>query len=282
MKTYLSRFNRYFLLMSLLLTAPAIRADVAVLIHGYLADSAAWEYSGVMPMLSTQGWQPAGTWVPGPEGMVPVTNPQVVAAKANKVYTVNLPAEAPIAVQANYLRPILTLVSQRHPTEPMFLIGHSAGGVVARFVLVTQPLANVKALITIASPHSGTGRAEQALDVANAVPFPFSIMADALSGGTYGLLRDSRGLYLDLVRPYPGSFLGWLNLQPHPDLQYISIVRSSPFMFGGDYVVPSYSQDMNNVPALQGKAKTIIANTGHELHPDDGIALAKIMADLKR
>ena len=47
--------------------------------------------------------------------------------------------------------------------------------------------------------------------------------------------------------------------------------------FAGDDLVPGYSQDMNNVPALRGQAKVLMTATGHRLNPDDGQLLAGIL-----
>jgi len=175
-------------------------------------------------------------------------------------------------VQVPQLQFILHAIEQRHPGEPITIIGHSAGGVVARTVLVLGGGRNVKTLITIASPHLGTVRAEQALDATD-IPFPFSIMADFFGGKTYDIARDSRSLYVDLVRPHPGSFLFWLNALRHPDINYISVVRGQNGTGWGDYVVPAYSQDMNNVPALRGKSAVVTIAAGHALTPADGVVI---------
>ncbi len=108
-------------------------------------------------------------------------------------------------IQAYQLRQILQAINQTNPGEPVVLVGHSAGGVVARAALVRGGAKNVKALITIASPHLGTYRAEQALDATD-IPFPFSIVTDFFGGEAYDTARRSRSLYVDLVRPRPGSF----------------------------------------------------------------------------
>jgi pimeloyl-ACP methyl ester carboxylesterase len=197
----------------------------------------------------------------------------------HKVYIVDLPSEAPVLIQAYQLRQILQAINQAHPGEPLVLVGHSAGGVVARAALVRGGANDVKALITIASPHLGTYRAEQALDATD-IPFPFSIVTDFIGGEAYDTARRSRSLYVDLVRPRPGTLLFWLNNEPHPDIQYFSIVRSETTIMSGDYVVPGYSQDMNNVPALRGKSSHIAIGTRHELEPLDGSVIVNLLADM--
>jgi hypothetical protein len=48
----------------------------------------------------------------------------------------------------------------------------------------------------------------------------------------------------------------------------------------GDELVPAFSQDMNNIQALNGKSETRLISINHALQPLDGTVLAKIMAEL--
>jgi pimeloyl-ACP methyl ester carboxylesterase len=198
---------------------------------------------------------------------------------ADRFYTVDLPSEAPVLVQVYQLQEVLGDINRRHPQEPVVLVGHSAGGVVARTALVRGDTRNIEALITIASPHLGTWRAEQALDATD-IPFPFSLVTDFFGGELYDTAMRSRSLYVDLVRPQPGSLLFWLNSQPHPDIRYVSIVRAGTVDGGGDYVVPAYSQDMNNAPALHGRSTVFTIPASHGLTPQDGALLVQVLADL--
>jgi triacylglycerol lipase len=267
-----------FLILAGGLFASALRADVLVLIHGYLSSAQSWDASGITAVLEHAGWHRAGVFVAGPAGLR-LASVQGGPAK-NKVYVVDLPSEAPVPIQAYQLRQILQAINQMHPDDSIILVGHSAGGVVARAVLVFGEVNNVKALITIASPHLGTYRAEEALDATD-IPFPFSIVTDFFGGEAFDTARRSRGLYMDLVRPRPGSFLFWLNNQKHPDIRYVSIVRSEATIMSGDYIVPGYSQDMNNVPALHGKASRIAVGTRHGLETIDGNVIVNLLAEIK-
>jgi pimeloyl-ACP methyl ester carboxylesterase len=255
----------------------ALRADVVLLIHGYLSGAESWDASGITTALERVGWQRAGVFAAGPSGIHLIPAPGRPAP--HKVYVVDLPSEAPILIQAYQLRQILQAVNTSNPGEPMVLVGHSAGGVVARAALVRGGAKDVKALITIASPHLGTYRAEQALDVTD-IPFPFSMVTDFFGGETYDTARRSRGLYVDLVRPRPGSLLFWLNNQEHPELQYFSIVRGETTIMSGDYIVPGYSQDMNNVPALSGRSTRIALGTQHGLEMIDGSVIVSLLAGM--
>ena len=269
---------RAVLYLLLALVAPAVHAEVVVLVHGYLSGAGDWDESGVSTVLQQHGWQRAGVFSTGPGGVgfVPAAGRQA----ANTFYAVDLPSEAPILVQVYQLHEALDAITRDHPREPLVLVGHSAGGIVARTALVRGDTRNVKALITIASPHLGTWRAEQALDATD-IPFPFSLVTDFFGGELYDTARRSRSLYVDLVPSQPGSLLYWLNSQPHPDIRYVSIVHAGGADGPGDYVVPAYSQDMNNVPALHGRSTLVTIPAGHGLAPQDGILIVKVLDELR-
>ena len=254
-----------------------VRADVLVLVHGYLGDVQSWDRSGITTILQQHEWQRAGAYVAGPAG-VQFFPAQGMQAEL-KFYAVDLPSEAPILVQVYQLQEILGAIRKAHSDEPMILAGHSAGGVVARAALVRGEVGNVKALITIASPHLGTARAEQALDATD-IPFPFSMVTDFFAGEAYDTAMRSRSLYVDLVRPQPGTLLYWLNAQPHPDIQYFSIVRGQSEFGQGDYIVPTYSQDMNNIPVLHGKSALVNIPASHGLEPVDGSVIVDVLSTL--
>ena len=264
--------RRLMAVILLSLTALSAKADIAVLVHGYLGSAASWAHSGVNAALGQAGWQAAGVLTP--RGLLPMPG---VDAK-DKFYTVELPSIEPVALQAQILSGMLNAVQSRHPGEPVILIGHSAGGVVARMALVQGGVSQPKALVTIASPHLGTLRAVEALDKTDD-PFPFSVMKEFFAGDLYHVVRDSWGVLIDLTPERPGSLLFWLNRQPHPDIKYLSVIRPGPVGMG-DELVPAYSQDMNNVPALRDKADTRLTPVSHTLQPLDGKLLAEILKTL--
>ncbi|MBF0368536.1 MAG: hypothetical protein HQL52_03670 [Magnetococcales bacterium] len=263
----------------LLFLVTPLRADVLILAHGYSGNALSWERSGVVSILEAHGWPRAGMLtVGGPNGIHLAPAPGANAA--NKVYVVNMPSEAPILVQTQQLEGMLNLIAQRHPDEDLILAGHSVGGVVARLALVRSGGPNVKALITIASPHLGTPRAEQALDVTDS-DGPLDIIKEFFGGGTYNYLEYSRPLLVDIIRPRPGTLLHWLNLQPHPAVTYVSVIRSQSFPLMGDVLVPGYSQDMNNILPLRGRSRVIPTATGHSLTPGDGMLLVNVLAHIQ-
>jgi len=254
------------------------RADILVLVHGYLGSADSWELSGINQVLEANGWERGGLMSSSPASIAPLyLGPGKDAA--NKVYMVDLPSEAPIVVQTDHFLGMLATIQRMHPDENLIIVGHSAGGVVARMALVRGQPENIKALITIASPHVGTTRANQAIEATDESG-PFGFVKGFFGGDGYDLLRRSRGLLFDLAHPRPGSLLYWLNAQQHPDIKYISVVRLNPVGFAGDELVPGYSQDMNNVPPIQGNSSVIVTPAGHTLVAQDGATLLQILEGL--
>lgn len=253
------------------------RADVLVLVHGYLGSAHSWEGSGVNAVLDANGWHRTGILTGGPGGiqLIPATT---VSKGGNSVYTVELPSIAPMMVQADHLQAMLGAITSSHPDEPIIVAAHSAGGVVARIVLVRNGIPNATALVTISTPHLGTLRAVQALDATD-TPFPFCLVENFFGGDEYRVVKDSWGALIDLTPARPGNLLHWLNGQPHPDIAYHSIIRTGPVGMG-DELVPVFSQDMNNVHSLKGRSHVVAVATGHALNPQDGMALLKILLEL--
>jgi hypothetical protein len=147
--------------------------------------------------------------------------------------------------------------------------------------LVNYGAGGVTRLTTIAAPHLGTERAWQALDAADDHGLFGKVkrwfVKRKVGDELYQTMQQSRGALADLSPPVPGSLLYWLNSQPHPDIAYTSIVRSAGFGMPGDRIVPAPSQDMNLIPALRGRANTLVVASGHLLHPNDGDLLARIL-----
>ncbi len=272
----LSLFEKICLLIGAFLPLPAI-ADVAVLIHGYHSSALAWETSGVSQILQENGWSRAGLYSTAGQSIQYLPHMQAAGSSAeNRVFVVDLPSEAPVALQADLLTAVLNDIRLRYPEEAITLIGHSAGAIVARTVLARGSAPGVDRLISIAGPNLGTERTIQALNATD-VPWPFSYVADFFAGDDYHTIKRSRHLLIDLLPATPGTYLGWLNVQPHPELEYIAIVRGHNLTMSGDWMVPGMSQDLNNVIALSGRVRVITVPAGHELSPLDGAALANIL-----
>lgn len=281
----LKKLQPFILIVILLLPTRVVVGDVLVLVHGYMSDASTWMVSGVIPVLTANGWHDAGILAMTPHGVQNILTSRTPQTQDKLVYSVDLPSQAPILLQARQLQVMLNFLAYKYPKETRItLLGHSAGGIVARTMLVTmqpQQQWNINALITIAAPHLGTFRAEQALDATD-TPFPFSIISDFFGGTTYHAVKNSHVLLNELARPYPGSLLYWLNLQPHPELRYFSIVHNVvPGPGGDDGVVPGYSQDMNMVWALRGKSTSVGLPSPHNLEMRDGILVLNILSQLQ-
>ena len=262
-------------------TVPTGAAQIAVLVHGYLGDATTWHRSGVVEQLEQRGWQAAGHWRSTPSG-VALDARQTPHQAPKRYYTVSLPSTASLMHQARYLGGMLLAIAKQHPDAEIDLVGHSAGGVVARLTLVNYGAGGVTRLTTIATPHLGTERAWQALDAADDRGLFGKLkrwfVKRKVGDQLYQTVQQSRGALADLSPPVPGSLLYWLNSQSHPDIAYTAIVRSAGFGMPGDRIVPAPSQDMNRIPALRGRANTLIVTSGHLLQPNDGALLAQILA----
>lgn len=253
----------------------AVNAQTLVLLQGYLGSANAWRETGVTGQLEQAGWADAGRLHFRGHQIAGLGHP---ADQGRRFVTVELPTEAPLMVQEQVLAAYIAELRSAHPGDSLGLIGHSAGGVVARLYMVRHPDAPVSLLVTIASPNLGTESAELGLMAGRS---PFAWIAPMLGAE---VLNRSQGLYYDLARENPGNLLGWLNRQPHPEAAYVSVVRrrDGGLLGLGDMVVPDWSQDLNGVIALRGRARTVYSDLGHGLGPDDGGALLYILDSLRR
>ena len=265
------------LFLVLLSISGNVRADVLILVHGYQGSVFSWENSGVSPVLQQFGWKRAGILVGAPQGLVPL--PTKWQDAENKVINLQLNSEAPLSGQANVFTTALRWVNDRYPSEKIIIAGHSLGGVVARLSMVRSGAPNVKALITIASPHLGTVLAYRGLDEIDD-PFPINKIKEFFAGNDYDMLLRSRGLLHDIVPAVPGKLLHWLNTRQHPPIKYYSIVRSSVNGVLGDPIVPGFSQDMGNVQAIGKNSTRTIQGFSHNLSVLDGYALVNILEQL--
>ncbi len=267
--------GKLIFVVSLVLSSVA-NADIALLIHGYHSGAYTWERSGVLTVLQENGWFRGGMYAPVGREMnfFPASNNN--RDSINKTIVVDLPSEAPVGLQADVLSRVLSDVRLRFPSEAITLVGHSSGAIVARTALVRGNATGIQRLISIAAPNLGTDRSVQALNATD-IPWPFSMAADFFAGEGYKTVKRSRHLLIDLLPATPGTYLGWLNSQAHPDIEYIAIVRGQNLILSGDWMVPGISQDLNNVTAIAGRAKVVTVPSAHELTPLDGAMLANIL-----
>ncbi len=258
----------FALLLFSILPFNTLHARTIVLVHGFMTDGMSWRSSGFTYPLVRSGWTDGGGYGYGPQGMLV---PRDLMTPNDAFYTVNLPSKANLQIQESYFMQYLSHL-YAYRLEPITLVGHSAGGLVARlYVLDPQRQQAVNALVTIASPHLGTPAANVAHIAGNS---PIGMMA-SMAG--VDELQDSRGLFSDLKEESSYNFLYWMNHQHHPDIHYASIIRLNNDGQTGDYFVPGFSQNMNNVPALQGRSSTFTTPASHFLTSQDADTILSII-----
>ena len=178
-----------FAAMLLFLQPAAAHAQVAVLVHGHLSSGETWARHGILTALAYDGWGYGGHLFANRS--IPAAAPRYTRT----VYTANLLSTAPLPNQAAVLQQQLQAVQRRHPGEEIFLVGHSAGGVVARLLLVEYGQQQVTRLITIASPHVGTPRAAKGLEITEDHGPPIETVKRVVGGNDYRGAKKSRQLY---------------------------------------------------------------------------------------
>jgi len=270
--------KRYVMLIVLgLLWMPlSLSAKTLVFIHGFLGDAASWRENQVTLPLDYTAWVNGGVYRYTPYG-VSMTNVAAMSGR-NIYYAVNLPSKAGIVEQSLWLNQQLSAIYAARQ-EPLILVGHSVGGVVARYWLVIQNHVPVSALATIATPHLGTPHAEIAYHASK--PFTSALERFLPIDVPEQLLRDIRP---ESKGQAASNFLFWLNRQKHPDIAYLSIIRRNNVKAFSNYtkrdfdlVVPPYSQNMNYVYALRGRSRVVLQDQDHLLSPQDGVWLARFV-----
>ncbi|MCK5727040.1 MAG: alpha/beta fold hydrolase [Thiotrichaceae bacterium] len=266
------RINNGILLFLLLFNTA--KAETLVLIHGYLSSSERWAEKSAIQPLYRAGWQYGGNYNGSAQGLVA---PKIkdLSVKGKVFVTVDLPDEAPIGYQVRVLdRYLQHLYLQRK--EPIILVGHSAGGVVARTWLTYPSAKPVSTLITIASPHRGTPLA-RAASLGASTPLSGAVRMMGIKS-----VSRSKGLFKDLTPPKLGNFLYWLNHQSYPQIHYVSIIRKNKLGFRDfDALVPRESQNMNNIYSLRGRSAVLWSNGSHSISREDGDNIVWVLEKLK-
>lgn len=256
-------------------------AEVLVLIHGYMGSPMSWEDSRINDILDRNGWPRGGVIVPDTRKFYAAPPSRRNPGKSKNIsYVIDMPWMRPLDEQANYVDVAMAQVRKMRPNEKITLIGHSAGALAARLWLVQKNPPEVKRLISIAAPNLGTQRAVDALKLTNPKFGPLDAVRNMFGGKLYNTVRRSRELVYDFTPPSERNpnILYWLNQQPHPDIEYISIVREDRRGTDRDWLISADSQDLNNVPVLRGKSKTYIVPQKHPLNPEDGYLLASVLS----
>lgn len=247
-----------------------VRADIMILVHGYQSNADDWRRSGIVERLGRFDWRDSGAVFLDPHGQMDFSNEPLKNDKV--IFTVHLPSEYPLHQQSQTLETFIKGIASYYPNEAIVLVGHSAGGVVARSALVRAGgLLPISQLITIASPHLGTEAATVGAMVADSA---LAMVAPIMGAGA---LNRSAQLYKDLQPEKPGTLLFMLNRQRHPRIEYVSMVRHEAYGFPTDLVVPKDSQRLENVYALRGLARSVMAGYGHGLHVGDADVIVRLI-----
>jgi pimeloyl-ACP methyl ester carboxylesterase len=265
------KFIRNIVYIALLLSPVCSYADTVLLLHGYLGSSQEWHRSGVVNQLDSVGWYDAGVLTIHADSVQPTKKE---TTHVRRTYSVELPSEQSIDKQAKWLDRYIKFIQHRHVGEQIILVGHSAGGIVARLYMVQNPQQNINALVTIASPHLGTKNAA----LAQTVSENLLVWVDSIPG--VEKIYRSQGLFFDLSPGRSDNLIAWLNVQEHPQARYYSIVRKETEDHLQDFIVPSHSQDMNEVFALRGRSKIYEIKSLHGLSIKDAEVLKNILIDL--
>ena len=125
------------------------------------------------------------------------------------------------------LKEVVTTARISFPDLPIALIGHSRGGLIARKYM-EQNTEDLRALITISTPHRGSSIAKFGIRLSNFFQnlLDRKINNPALQG-LISLIRSQA-----LHELYPGSnFLKCLNDIPYKHIKYISFGGNNPFGF---------------------------------------------------
>jgi len=241
-----------------------LAGQVMLLIPGYQTEVAhPFREAGVTIPLAGSGWTDGGQMLPSMRGVEFDRSPE---ATRKLFYTLVMPTERPVSMQAEWLNLYLDAVARRHPDEPVILVTHSIAGVVARYSLVTRRRPEVEVLITIASPHVDSSMIQLGDFFWQS---PLGTYTPLLSQADLQRLLE---LYSGISPNQPGNVLRWLSHQTHPDIRYVGIVRFS------DTVVDPVLQDLNRVADLRGRAEMLLSPGGHALEASDGTVLAALFS----
>lgn len=248
----------------LILLPLPLAGQVMLLIPGYQSQlTHPFREAGVTIPLAGSGWVDGGQMLPSLRGVEFDRSPE---ATRKLFYTLVMPTERPVSMQAEWLNLYLDAVARRHPDEPVILVAHSIAGVVARYSLVTRRRPDVEALITIASPHVDSSMIQLGDFFWQS---PLGTYTPLLSQTD---LRRLLELYSGISPNQPGNVLRWLSHQTHPDIRYVAIVRFS------DTIVDPVLQDLNRVADLRGRAEMLLSPGAHALEATDGTLLAALFS----
>ena len=181
----------------------------------------------------------------------------------------------PIRVAIDELETVMAAVREKWPNLPIYLVGHSRGGLIARKFLLEERFAGVKGLITICSPHSGTGMAKFVRYLKPTGAFLEKIIPHKSKAGlTKALGRLAEFLQSPAIDELaPGSdFLSSLKKPLPSPLRKLSFGGTSPALFQIVLRLPAKNYKVIKFPdMLVGAIPSV--HLPHELTPGLGDAL---------
>ncbi len=275
------QFLTHLVALAMLGLAHNVKADVLVLVHGYMGSPLSWEDSHINDILEDEGWQRGGLIIPDTQSFYPDPMRRLTLDQAENIsFVIDMPWMRPLDEQADQLNRAMEMVLQMRPNEEITLIGHSAGALAARLWLVEYYAPEVVRLVSIAAPNLGTTRAIDALELTDPIFAPIDAVRSMFGGRLYNTVRRSRPLVRDFTPPSERNptVLHWLNHQPHPNIEYIAVVREDRRGRDKDWLISAESQDLNNVAALRGKVQSYVVPQKHPLHPEDGMLLVSVLS----
>ena len=181
----------------------------------------------------------------------------------------------PIQVAIDELKTALSTTRNKWPGKPVYLVGHSRGGLIARRFLMEENTTDIEGIITIASPHSGTSMAKfsRYLKPAGAllekiIPNKSKVMLTKALGRLSAFLQSPA---IDELRP-DSEFIASIK-KPLPNhLKKLSFGGTSPALFQLSVRLPSDNYKIIRFPDMLAGA----IPSGHlpsELTPGLGDAL---------
>lgn len=141
--------------------------------------------------------------------------------------------------------------------DNVIIVAHSAGGLVARHLLVNYKNKKVTGLITLATPHLGSKTARVSDFINNKAPFGNIF--------TRLFIQDSnrtRNMVSQLKINSP--LITRLRTKPHPDIYYSSIIKTGG-KINNAFAHP-YAQNMRNINL---KSDVFLSTSGHGLATSD-------------
>lgn len=159
----------------------------------------------------------------------------------------------PIQIALDELKTVIASVRQKWPGKKIFFIGHSRGGLIARQYLARETINEAAGLITICSPHAGTGMAKFSRYLKPAGKFLEKVLPDKSSATlTKALSRLSAFLQSPAITELePGSeFMTPLQKDVPPEIAKLSFGGTNPALFHLIVRLPSGSHKVIKFPDL--------------------------------